>query len=153
VSVLVSVGFSFSFALVREGARSVSQEGRINTDVFASVGYRCAVLRDVQNGLKGRCSTTELRSCTAQTYYTKKIPETFAGGEREWRVLAIQLANTARNCSRQLGNSSLKVRESRSFESTEYAGRRAGVAYSAVVIGITRFAISGWPAVAALNHA
>jgi hypothetical protein len=61
VSAVVSVGFSFFFATLRSAARIVSRGSRINAMDFAVRCRGCAVLREAENGLKGRCSTTELR--------------------------------------------------------------------------------------------
>ena len=59
------------------------------------------------NGLKGRCSTTELRSCTAQTYYKKTIRD------------AYELAKTEFSCTRHSGKCVWKVSATLRFESTE----------------------------------
>ena len=61
VSVVVSVGSVRAFARVRGAAKKETRESVINTGAFASVVCRCAVLRNAQIGLKGRCSATELR--------------------------------------------------------------------------------------------
>src|SRR5580693_1400874 len=61
-------------------------------------------------------------------------------------------AKTERSCVRQSGKCVWKVSARLRFESTEYAGRRAGVGYSAVVMCTTRLAISGRLFVADAYH-
>ena len=46
----------------------VSKGSRISGTLVGAVG-----VEPTTNGLKGRCSTTELRSYIAETYYTKMI--------------------------------------------------------------------------------
>jgi hypothetical protein len=60
VSVLVSVGFSFSFAGMGCAARIQSNRSGVNTGVFVVVACRCVVLCDAQNGLKRRCCARAL---------------------------------------------------------------------------------------------
>jgi hypothetical protein len=72
----VSVEFSICFARVRNAARTVSHKNYYDIGDFVLVCCRCGVLRSAQNGLKGRCSTTEPRPYAFQ--YTKFTTSLFA---------------------------------------------------------------------------